>query len=355
FFRRGLGDGLLTLSLSLLYLVTLVLTIAMVARAFGAYAADLLHDGSQDQRVILSYALGVIALMALFNALSSHAVGRLEVVLVAIKLGILLVLIAAGVWALHPASLTLTSSSGGGAFFSAIGITFLAYAGFGMMANAADKVRSPATTMPRAFTLAIGVTALLYVTLALVLVSDVPAAQLERYADTAVAQAAYPLLGRVGYTIVAIGALLATASAINATLFAAFNIMASMGSEGDLPGAFRRPLWRQSTPGNLTVVALIMLITLLLDLGALANVASATFLFCYLAVFVVAWRLRREIGAAAPLLLCGALVMLLVIVGFLFSLWQQGGPALLWVLGALLLSLALALLFRRGRTVWKHG
>ncbi|BET81864.1 Inner membrane transport protein YbaT [Edwardsiella anguillarum] len=355
FFRRGLGDGLLTLSLSLLYLVTLVLTIAMVARAFGAYAADLLHDGSQDQRVILSYALGVIALMALFNALSSHAVGRLEVVLVAVKLGILLVLIAAGVWALHPASLTLTSSPGGGAFFSAIGITFLAYAGFGMMANAADKVRSPATTMPRAFTLAIGVTALLYVTLALVLVSDVPAAQLERYADTAVAQAAYPLLGRVGYTIVAIGALLATASAINATLFAAFNIMASMGSEGELPEAFHRPLWRQSTPGNLTVMALIMLITLLLDLGALANVASATFLFCYLAVFVVAWRLRREIGAAAPLLLCGALVMLLVIVGFIFSLWQQGGPALLWVLGALLLSLALALFFRRGRTVWKRG
>ncbi len=38
-----------------------------------------------------------------------------------------------------------------GAFFSCIGITFLAYAGFGMMANAADKVKDPQVIMPRAF------------------------------------------------------------------------------------------------------------------------------------------------------------------------------------------------------------
>ena len=355
FFQQGFGSGVLTLALSLLYLVTLVLTIAMVARAFGAYAADLLHDGSQDQRVILSYALGVIAVMALFNALSSRVVGRLELGLVAVKLAILLLLIVAGVWSLHPAPLTIASHIGSGAFFSAIGITFLAYAGFGMMANAADKVRNPAATMPRAFALAIGVTALLYIILAWVLVSDVPAAELERYADTAVAHAAYPLLGRVGYTIVAIGALLATASAINATLFAAFNIMASMAQKGQLPGAFRQALWRQSTVGNLAVVALIMLMTLLLDLGALASVASATFLFCYLAVFVVAWRLRAIIGASAWLLIGGSSVMMLVIVGFIISLWQQGGTALLWVAAALVLSLVMALLCRRGEGPWKRG
>ncbi|AOV96003.1 amino acid permease [Edwardsiella hoshinae] len=355
FFQQGLGSGLLSLALSLLYLVTLVLTIALVARAFGAYAADLLHDGSQDQRVILGYALGVIAVMALFNALSSHAVGRLELGLVAVKLTILLVLIAAGIWSLHPAQLTVVSHTGSGAFFSAIGITFLAYAGFGMMANAADKVRNPAETMPRAFALAIGGTALLYIVLALVLVSEVPAAELARYADTAVAHAAYPLLGDVGYTIVAIGALLATASAINATLFAAVNIMASMAQKGQLPGAFRQRLWRQSTVGNLLVVAVIMLMTLLLDLGALASVASATFLFCYLAVFVVAWRLRHTIGASALLLGCGGLVMTLVIVGFVFSLWQQGSVALLWVAAALLISLGMALFCLRGATAWKRG
>lgn len=47
FFRRGLGNGVFSLALSLLYLLTLAVSIAMVARAFGAYAVQFLHEGSR--------------------------------------------------------------------------------------------------------------------------------------------------------------------------------------------------------------------------------------------------------------------------------------------------------------------
>ncbi len=177
--------------------------------------------------------------------------------------------------------------------------------------------------MPRAFLVAIGVTTLLYISLALVLLSDVSALELEKSADTAVAQAASPLLGHVGYVIVVIGALLATASAINANLFAVFNIMDNMGSERELPKLMNKSLWRQSTWGDIIVVVLIMLMTAALNLGSLASVASATFLICYLAVFVVAIRLRHDIHASLPILIVGTLVMLLVIVGFIYGLWSR--------------------------------
>lgn len=49
FFRRGLGNGVFSLALSLLYLLTLAVSIAMVARAFGAYAVQFLHEGSQEE------------------------------------------------------------------------------------------------------------------------------------------------------------------------------------------------------------------------------------------------------------------------------------------------------------------
>ena len=298
FFRRGLGNGVFSLALSLLYLLTLAVSIAMVARAFGAYAVQFLHEGSQEEHLILLYALGIIAVMTLFNSLSNHA-----------------------------------------------------YAGFGMMANAADKVKDPQVIMPRAFLVAIGVTTLLYISLALVLLSDVSALELEKYADTAVAQAASPLLGHVGYVIVVIGALLATASAINANLFAVFNIMDNMGSERELPKLMNKSLWRHSTWGNIIVVVLIMLMTAALNLGSLASVASATFLICYLAVFVVAIRLRHDIHASLPILIVGTLVMLLVIVGFIYSLWSQGSRALIWIIGSLLLSLIVAMVMKRNKTV----
>lgn len=353
FFRRGLGNGVFSLALSLLYLMTLAVSIAMVARAFGAYAVQFLHEGSQDEHLILLYALAIIALMTLFNSLSNHAVGRLEVILVGIKMMILLLLIVAGVWSLQPAHISVSAPPSSGAFFSCIGITFLAYAGFGMMANAADKVKDPAVIMPRAFLVAIGVTTLLYIALALalVLLSDVSALELEKYADTAVAQAASPLLGHVGYVIVVIGALLATASAINANLFAVFNIMDNMGSERELPKLMNKSLWRQSTWGNIIVVVLIMLMTAALNLGSLASVASATFLICYLAVFMVAIRLRHDIHASLPILVVGTLVMLLVIIGFIYSLWSQGSSALMWIIGALLLSLIVAMVMKRNKTV----
>lgn len=219
-----------------------------------------------------------------------------------------------------------------------------------MMANAADKVKDPQIIMPRAFLVAIGVTTLLYISLALVLLSDVSALELEKYADTAVAQAA-SLLGHVGYVIVVIGALLATASAINANLFAVFNIMDNMGSERELPKLMNKSLWRQSTWGNIIVVVLIMLMTAALNLGSLASVASATFLICYLAVFVVAIRLRHDIHASLPILIVGTLVMLLVIVGFIYSLWSQGSRALIWIIGAILLSLIVAMVMKRNKTV----
>ena len=219
------------------------------------------------------------------------------------------------------------------------------------MANAADEVKDPQVFMPRAFLVAIGVTTLLYISLALVLLSDVSALELEKYADTAVAQAASPLLGHVGYVIVVIGALLATASAINANLFAVFNIMDNMGSERELPKLMNKSLWRQSTWGNIIVVVLIMLMTAALNLGSLASVASATFLICYLAVFVVAIRLRHDIHASLPILIVGTLVMLLVIVGFIYSLWSQGSRALIWIIGSLLLSLIVAMVMKRNKTV----
>ena len=329
--------GVFSLALSLLYLLTLAVSIAMVARAFGAYAVQFLHEGSQEEHLILLYALGIIAVMTLFNSLSNHAVGRLEVILVGIKMMILLLLIIAGVWSLQPAHISVSAPPSSGAFFSCIGITFLAYAGFGMMANAADKVKDPQVIMPRAFLVAIGVTTLLYISLALVLLSD--------------AQAASPLLGHVGYVIVVIGALLATASAINANLFAVFNIMDNMGSERELPKLMNKSLWRQSTWGNIIVVVLIMLMTAALNLGSLASVASATFVICYLAVFVVAIRLRHDIHASLPILIVGTLVMLLVIVGFIYSLWSQGSRALIWIIGSLLLSLIVAMVMKRNKTV----
>lgn len=64
-----------------------------------------------------------------------------------------------------------------------------------------------------------------------------------------------------------------------------------------------------------------MLMTAVLNLGLFVSVVSVIFLICYLAVFVVAIRLRYDIYVSLSIFIVGTLVMLLVIVGFIYSLW----------------------------------
>jgi amino acid transporter len=322
FFHEGMPSRTLRIALGVLYLVTLALTIAMVAKAFGAYAARLLHEPAIAHERVNVYATAIILALVLLNVIGSGAVGRAEVLLVAIKLAILVLLIVAGARTIDANMLARGGEVTAGAFASSVGLTFFAYAGYGMMANAAADVADPEAVMPRAFFLAIGVTMLLYVALSLVVLGNVAPADLARYADTAVAQAAQPVLGKAGFVAVSVGALLATASAINATVFAALNIMRAMAAHGNLPSLFARPLWRRGTPGLLLSVAVVIVMTVMLDLGSLANVASATFLACYLAVFVCAWRLRVAIAASPVILVIGALVMAAVFTAFMAGLWH---------------------------------
>ena len=65
FFRRGLGNGVFSLALSLLYLLTLAVSIAMVARALARMPCSFCMKGSQEEHLILLYALGIIAVMTL--------------------------------------------------------------------------------------------------------------------------------------------------------------------------------------------------------------------------------------------------------------------------------------------------
>ena len=60
---------------------------------------------------------------------------------------------------------------------------------------------------------------------------------------------------------------------------------------------------------------------------------------------------KETIGRLAKYLMAYKGQMLLVIVGFIYSLWSQGSRALIWIIGSLLLSLIVAMVMKRNKTV----
>jgi amino acid transporter len=260
-----------------------------------------------------------VIVLALLNILGAGMVGQAEIVLVGFKLFILAGLMIAGAISMGHAQPVATVKAGFPGVIGGVGLTFLAYAGFGMMANAAGSVPDPERTIPRAIYLAIAVVIVLYVGLAIVVLGNVPSVQLAQHSNTAVAEAARPVLGRPGYAIVSVTALLATASGVNAWIFSAMKISATLANEGQLPRMFGKRIWRKGTRGLFIIVAGVLVAFNVFDLDALAHIASAVFLISYPAVQVAHWRLIKQTRGSRFMVATGFVALAAVFAYFLWS------------------------------------
>lgn len=356
YFEKGFPFVAVASGLSLVHLLTLAASTAMVSKAFGAYAAGMFTIGDSTKLTADLCASGVVVLLAVLNMTGSTVVGKAEGLIVAIKLAILSVLMGAGLVTMGAAHLEAQPLVGDMPLFSSIGLTFFAFAGFGMMTNATADVKDPAKTIPRAIFFAISLVMLIYIGLALVVLGNVTAKDISEHADTALATAARPILGNVGFIIVSIAALFATISAINAMLFSGVRIAAAMAAKGQLPAMFGKTFWRQGTWGLVWSVGAILVVTNLFELRDIANVASMTFLTSYLAIFIVSWRLRKETGAAAWPIAVGFILMLFILLSFMLSLWnsQPAAPVITLVLIACAVGLEYIFAARNDETHAGH-
>jgi amino acid transporter len=316
FYNAAFPSRIVSGALSLIFLLTLAVATALVAKSFGAYATRIFVGNEASHIWNNIFASAVIVALAIVNTIGSRAVGRAEVWLVGIKLVVLATLVVAGSVCFSTARLAAGGPIGLETILSAVGLTFFAYAGYGIMANASADVANPQREIPRAIYGAIGFVIVLYVCVSVVVLGNVTTEDLVKYADTAVAEAARPVLGQGGFLAVSIAALLATASAINANLFSSMNIALGLGREGELPHPFIASVRGKMTNGVLVALVGVLLLVNFLDLSVIGNIASAVFLLTYLAVFCAHWQLASETATRRWIIAVGFVLMATVFVMF---------------------------------------
>jgi amino acid transporter len=349
YFDRAFPWRTLAGGLSILFLVSLVIALTMISKTFGAYAGRLALGDASSPLAADAFASAIVIAVVLINMAGSGLVSHVEELLVGFKLIILAGLMLVGLWALDPKMLAGEPEVPTTALFASVGLTFFAYAGYGIMANASGYVTDPARTVPRAIFIAIGVVATLYIGLSVVVQGHLPAAHLYQYKHTAIAQAAHLLFGTPGFVIVSVAALLATTSALNASLFSGLQISKAMASRGELPATFGRAAWREGTHGLVWATALVLVLINLIDLTAICHIAGAAALILYLGVFAAHWRLHAEAGGSRLLIVLGVALMAVVLVAQVIHLWTARPDVLVFTAAAVLGSLAIEwLILRRG-------
>jgi amino acid transporter len=345
FINQAFGEGMCTGSLNVLLWISYIIMLSLYAFAFGSYGASFFPDGLQPimKHVLIS---SIILLLTVLNAMGSTLVGEAEEWIVGFKLAILILFIGAGLWGvdavnLHPGQWTpLPHLLAGGM------IIFLAYEGFELIANSAGDVKDAGKILPRAFYTSVIFVIALYVLVSIVTVGNLPVDKIVAAKDYALAEAARPFLGQVGFTLIAIAALFSTGSAINATLYGTARVSYIIAKDGELPAILERKLWRRPVEGLLITAGLALIVANLFNLSSISLMGSAGFLLIFAAVNLANAKLHTHTRSKPWISYIGMFACL----GALGTLlWQQttANPAQLWIfLGLIILSILIEGIYR---------
>ncbi|HEY6995060.1 MAG TPA: APC family permease [Xanthobacteraceae bacterium] len=298
FLVKGFGDGVLSGGVNLFMWAGYIISLALYASAFGSYAATFVSTPPSPLLVKVLAVAAVVAL-TLINAFGAKVMGRSETFIVAVKVAILVLFAAIGLWFVRPGYLSPELWPGTDSILFGAGVLFIGYEGFGLVTNAAADMRDPRSMLPRALYTSVLLVIALYFAVAVTVTGSLSDFEIERAKDYALAEAAKPSLGEFGFRLIAIAALFSTASAINATLFGSANVCYMIARDGELPAGLSRTEWKDATGGLLLTAALVVAVTLLFDLSGIAMMGSAAFLLIYAAVNAGHLNVLRATGASA--------------------------------------------------------
>ena len=248
-------------------------------------------------------AMAIIALASLLLVLGIRESARVNNVIVALKLGVILLFIALGASYINPQNWVPFIPPNTGEFghfgWSGIlrgaGIIFFAYIGFDAVSTAAQEAKDPQKDMPAGILGSLAVSTVLYLLVALVLTGMVHYTHLNVPDPIALAvNTAGPGLSWLR-PFIKMGAIAGLSSVILVMLMGQSRIFYTMAKDGFLPQIFSRIHPRFQTPHIPTILTGLAcaVIAGIFPIGILGELVSIGTLLAFLMVCLGVWILRR--------------------------------------------------------------
>lgn len=323
FINEGFGKTIFSGGINNLLWISYIIMLSLYASAFGSYAPNLLSITGTEYDFHI-YVTFIILLATAINYYSIKVVGKIESYAVIIKLIILISFVFIGIYGLvgNPNLEQLAISNWEEPIKLLTGgmVIFVAYEGFELIANAAPDIKDPERNIPKAYYYSILFVILLYVIIAIVTVGSLPYSTIATAEDYVLAEAAKPMLGKIGFSIISVAALISTFSAINASLYGGSRVSYEIAEDDELPHQLTSKLWNQPIGLIITAVST-LIIANLLKLESISTAGSVGFLLIFAMVNYVGFKLYSKIGGnrIIPLIgfiLCSLAFIVLIIQQF---------------------------------------
>lgn len=273
-------------------------TLALYAFTFGAYSSHLFGFAQSPLIQIILSSSGLLLFLGI-NLIGASTMGKAEDIAVYIKIALLAILATVGLYTINGSRLHPLFDQGGSSVILGGALIFVAFEGFQLITNAVNETRDPERNIPRGLYGSIAITSVIYIVISLVAVGNLDATAIHAAQEYALAAVAKPIMGNLGVVLVDIAAILATASAINATIFGASHLAFQIAHDNLAPKVFSFRN-REGVPiaSAVTITILSLLLSALGGLELIASFSSLTFLLVSIAVCVANLKLRGETKSA---------------------------------------------------------
>ena len=286
---------------------------SLYAVAFGTFLGHLLAsaeiiDSSLGLPLEKIFAAIAIIIFTFINIRGSSHTGKVGSAITFSQLIIIGILIIAALAAMTltnpnwPANFRDFFPNGTTGLILAMGLTFIAFEGYEIIAQAGDEIKKPKKNIPKAILISLGIVVSVYVLFAFVFIGGLNPLQVEQpawefigsFGELGIIEAAEYYLP-FGALIVLAGGFVSTLAALNATTFAASRVSFAMGRNHDLPPMFNKLHKKYRTPYVSTICSgiVMMVLAMSFDLTMIALAASVMFLFLFVQVNAACITIRR--------------------------------------------------------------
>jgi len=285
---------------------------SLYALGFGAYFEHLLgvfsitipYWGFFSPQKIL--AAGTTILFAYVNFRGASEAGKIGNLITLTKIVILLIFIGFGLELIFRQGDWMTTFSpflphGYGGVFKSMGLTFIAFQGFEVIAQSSEEIKNPRRNIPRAVFFSLIIVVPIYILVAFVAMGTVksgsmtPWDYLAKQKEIALVDVAKNFFVGGGVMLL-IGGLISTISALNATIYSSSRVAFAMGRDRNFPSFFSKVHRKNHTPHWSILVSLFIIIIMAVSLPIedVASAADIMFLLLFLQVNLAMIRLRKK-------------------------------------------------------------
>jgi len=299
---------------------------SLYAVAFGTFSVDLLHMAGVDfsgwipdlfgpETYNITAKLIAVVITLLFSYINfrgAKETGQAETLVTILKIIVIAMFIGFGLVAIFsgklpepwPEHFTGFFQKGAMGIIMAMGLTFIAFEGYEIIAQCGEEVKNPKKNIPRSIFLSLAIVVPIYILVAFVALGavtpegDQPTWQyLGEKGEMAMIEAAESfMLGKVGRIIFLIGGLFSTMSALNATIYSSSRVSFAMGRDHNLPALFGKIHHKKRTPHMAVLISglFIALMAISLPIEDIASATDAMFLLLFIFVNLAVINLRKN-------------------------------------------------------------